>query len=110
VIDIREIDGNPQIESDSLADNLLAILRKVDNLIEVRHRIIEKIAALPSKAARNEPAKLLILSKLRGLQKIVVEEAKETMELTVEIETLEKWGLRLPDASSLEEVLSETIN
>src|SRR5262249_12372693 len=142
-------------------------------LIEVSHRIIEKIATLPSKSARNELAKLLILSKLRGLQKIVVEEAKKAMELTVEdlmdipfveeaflkgekegeekaktegkkegekechaeihsrmlegrfgpvpewarekiaaaeIETLEKWGLRLLAASGLEEVLSENIN
>jgi hypothetical protein len=97
------------------------------------------------------------LSKLRGLQKIVVEEAKKAMELTVEdlmdipfveeaflkgekegksemlsrmlegrfgplpewakakiasaeVETLENWGLRLLNASSLEEALAETIN
>ncbi len=169
VIDIREIDGKPLIESDSLADNLFAILCKVDDLIEVSHRIIEKIAALPGKAARNELAKLLVLSKLRGLQKIVVEEAKKAMELTVEdlmdipfveeaflkgekegeikgekkgekkgaaemlsymlevrfgplpewakakiasaeIETLENWGSRLFNASSLEEALAEAIN
>jgi predicted transposase YdaD len=126
-------------------------------------------AALPGKAARNELAKLMVLSKLRGLQKIVVEEAKKAMELTVEdlmdipfveeaflkgekegeekgkkegkkegqaemlshmlegrfgplpewarekiasaeIETLEKWGLRLLDASNLEEVLAENIH
>ncbi len=123
--------------------------------------IIVKIATLPSKAARNELAKLMVLSKLRGLQNIVVEEAKKVMELTVddlmdipfveeaflkaekegkkeglvemlsrmlecrfgplpewakekiasaEIETLEKWGLRLLEASSLEEVLTDTIN
>lgn len=109
------------------------------------------------------------MSKLRGLQKIVVEEAKKIMELTVEdlmdipfveeaflkgekegeikgekkgekkgaaemlsrmlevrfgplpewakakiasaeIGTLENWGLRLLNASSLEEALAETIN
>lgn len=169
VIDIREIDGQPLIESDSLADNLFAILCKVDDLIEVSHRIIEKIATLPGKAARNELAKLLVLSKLRGLQKIVVEEVKKAMELSVEdlmdipfveeaflkgekegeekgkekgkkegmeemlsrmlevrfgplpewakakiasaeIGTLENWGLRLLNASSLEEALAETIN
>jgi hypothetical protein len=42
VIDIREIDGQQLIESDSLADNLFAILCKVDDLIEVSHRIIDK--------------------------------------------------------------------
>jgi len=169
VIDIREIDGQPLIESDSLADNLFAILCKVDDLIEVSQRIIEKIAVIPRKTALNELAKLLVLSKLRGLQKIVVEEAKKVMELTVEdlmdipfveeaflkgekegeekgkekgkkegmeemlsrmlevrfgplpewakekiasaeIETLENWGLRLLNASSLEEALAETIN
>ena len=35
--------------------------------------------------------------------------AKEKI-ASAEIETLEKWGLRLPDASNLEEVLAETIN
>jgi hypothetical protein len=113
----------------------------------------------------SDSAKLLVLSKLRGLQKIVVEEAKKVMELSVEelmdipfveeaflkgekegeekgkkegqaemlshmlegrfgplpewakekiasaeIETLEKWGLRLLNASNLEEVLAENIN
>ena len=106
LIDIREIDGKPLIESDSLADNLLAILCKVDNLIEVSHRIIEKIATLPGKAARNELAKLMVLSKLRGLQKIVVEEAKKAMELTVE----DLMDIPSLDASSLEEVLADTIN
>lgn len=83
-IDIREFDGEPLIESDSLADNLIAILCRVDDIREASQRILEKLSQLPGKEAKDAVAKLLILSKLRKSQNIVAEEVKRIMELTRE--------------------------
>jgi predicted transposase YdaD len=83
-IDIREFDGEPLIESDSPADNLIAILCRVDDIREASQRILEKLSQLPGKEAKDAVAKLLVLSKLRKSQNIVAEEVKRIMQLTRE--------------------------
>lgn len=84
VIDIREIDGEPLIESDSPADNLIAILCRVDDVREASRRVLKKLIRLPGKQARDAVTKLLILSRLRRSEKIVTEEVKQAMQLTRE--------------------------
>ncbi|MGH9834522.1 MAG: hypothetical protein ACREBD_18820 [Blastocatellia bacterium] len=83
-IDIREFDSEPLIESNSPADNLIAILCRVDDIREASQRILEKLAQLPGKEAKDAVTKLLVLSKLRKSQKIVAEEVKRIMQLTRE--------------------------
>jgi predicted transposase YdaD len=84
VIDIRELDGEPLIESDSPADNLIAILCRVDDVREASRRVLKKLLQLPGKQARDAVTKLLILSRLRKSEKIVSEEVKQAMQLTRE--------------------------
>jgi predicted transposase YdaD len=76
VIYIRELDGRPLLDSDSVADNLSAILCDIDDVITASRRIIEKLLALPEKQAIDEALKLIILSTLRGAEKIVFKEVK----------------------------------
>lgn len=82
VIDIRELDARQLLESDSVGDNLLAILCKVDDIHQVSRRILKRLATLPGKQAQDALAKLLILSKLRRAQKIIIEEAKKMITFT----------------------------
>ncbi|NOT64414.1 MAG: Rpn family recombination-promoting nuclease/putative transposase, partial [Acidobacteria bacterium] len=84
VIYLRELDGRPLLDSDSIADNLLAILCDIDDVITASRRIIEKLLALPEKQAIDEALKLIILSKLRGAEKIVTEEVNKRMKITRE--------------------------
>jgi hypothetical protein len=72
------------INSDSPADNLIAILCRVDDIREASQRILEKLSQLTRKEAKDAVAKLLVLSKLRKSQNIVAEEVKRIMELTRE--------------------------
>ncbi len=84
VIYIRELDGRPLLDSDSIADNLIAILCDIDDVITASRHIIEKLLTLPEKQAIDEALKLIILSKLRGAEKIVTEEVNKRMKITRE--------------------------
>lgn len=84
VIDIRELDSRPLLASDSLSDNLIAILCNVADVRVASRRILKKLATLPSKQAKDAVVKLTILSKLRRAEKIVIEEVRKTMPLTRE--------------------------
>lgn len=84
VIDIRALDSQPLLASDSLSDNLIAILCNVADVRAASRRILKKLATLPSKQAKDAVVKLTILSKLRRAEKIVIEEVRKTMPLTRE--------------------------
>jgi len=84
VIDARTLDSRPLLASDSISDNLLAILCDVTDVRAVSRRILKKLTALPSKQAKDAVVKLTILSKLRRAEKIVIEEVRKTMPLTRE--------------------------
>jgi predicted transposase YdaD len=154
IIDIRELDGEPLLASESLEDNLIAILCRVDEVKVAIHKIIAKIAQLTGKQRADALIKLLILAGLRDCQGLVKEEAKEmsiTMDIeqnaflkevfeegeqkgelkgestllrrqlerkfgalpawaeekigVADVESLERWGLQLLEAGSLEEAL-----
>ena len=91
VVDIRQLNAEPLLESDELSDNLLAILCNVKDVRAVSRRILQKLGALPMKQARDAAFKLTILSKLRRAEKIVLKEV-ETM-ITITREDLREWPM-----------------
>ena len=74
VVDLREMDPAPLLDSPSLEDNLVAILCRLEEPRGAVRRILARLKPLPPKAARDALAKLMILSKLRGLWALVNEE------------------------------------
>jgi predicted transposase YdaD len=85
IIDIRELDGAPLLASETLEDNLIAILCRVDEIKVAIKQIMAKIAQLTGKQRGDALIKLLILAGLRDYQQLVKEEAKE-MSITLDIE------------------------
>jgi hypothetical protein len=76
VIDIREFEAALLLASESVADNLLALLcHNGDNRATVQ-KILRRFARLPEKECLDRIAQLLILSDLRKLQVTVKEEVK----------------------------------
>ena len=84
VIDIRQLNAEPLLESDQLSDNLLAILCNVKDVRAVSRRILQKLRALPMKQAKDAAFKLTILSKLRRAEKIVLKEVNAMFTITRE--------------------------
>ena len=85
VVDIRELEGEPLLASNSVEDNLLAVLCRLPDSREAVRRIVRRIAALPPVERQDAVAKLLILSGLRGLNQVVREEVQD-MPITFDIE------------------------
>lgn len=81
VIDIRDIDCRHLMASPVLEENILAILCRMDNQMEMIREILYRISALSDKARADALAKLFILSRLRNLETVVKTEA-EDMALT----------------------------
>ncbi|KAF0214617.1 MAG: hypothetical protein FD167_5252 [bacterium] len=84
LIDIRQFSAKAMLESKSLADNLLAVLCKVDNIAETIHQILAKIIVLPKTARTKALTQLLILSGLRGWKILTLQEVK-SMSLSFDI-------------------------
>lgn len=76
VIDIREFDAASLLASDSLADNLLALLCHNGAKRATVRKILQRIAGLPEKERLDRVTQLLILSDLRKLEVTVKEEVK----------------------------------
>jgi hypothetical protein len=77
VIDIREFEAAPLLASESVADNLLALLcHNGDNRTTVR-KILRRIARLPEKECLDRVAQLLILSDLRSYRSLLKRRSKE---------------------------------
>ncbi len=84
VIDIRALDSRPLLDSESVSDNLLAILCDIDDILIASRRILQRLRALPERQSKDAALKLIILSKLRNAEKIVTEEVRKTMTITRE--------------------------
>ena len=76
VVDIRDLDGEAMLESNSTSDNILALLTGIkDSMMAVR-RIMGKIARLGPGKREDSLRKLLILCGLRGLERLYEREHK----------------------------------
>ena len=76
VIDLGELDGRPLVESDSLEDNLLAVLCRREDARAAVRRVVSRLASLPRRAAADAISQLMILCRLRGLPGLLMEERK----------------------------------
>jgi hypothetical protein len=73
-IDIRTLDGAALLTSPSLEDNLLALLRRLQNPRVAVQRLLTRIASLVGTARADALAKLVILAGLRRLHPLIREE------------------------------------
>ena len=86
LIDIKQLDCTSLLDSDSLSDNLLALLGKVQDKAQAVQRIMRKIAQLPRAKRADMLEKLSILAGLRPteLPKLIQQEAD--MPITIDLE------------------------
>jgi hypothetical protein len=152
IVDIRELDSGPLIESRHLEDNVIAVLARLSGGVSTVRRILERIAENDRALRAEAVAELMILASLRSLGTTVRREiermpilndimdhevfgpllrqgraegereivlaligkrfgpvpawARERIE-TLSAQELEQMALRLLDAASLKELLSE---
>lgn len=86
VIDIREFEATVLLESDSVADNLLALLCHNGARRSTIRRILQCIAGLPEKQRLDRLQQLLILSGLREAQvTVTIHEEAEKMPITLDL-------------------------
>lgn len=78
LIDIRQLDGQALLASRSLEDNLLALLCRTADPQQTVRRIFSKLDRLPAKMRRDRLTQMLMLSSLRNLTDLILEEV-ETM-------------------------------
>jgi hypothetical protein len=76
LIDIRDLDGEPLLQSEAPEDNLIALLCRLQDQRRAVRTVLEKFEKLPDKARADARVKLDILSQLRGLADIILTEAK----------------------------------
>lgn len=86
-IDIRDIDCTPLTESDSLSDNLLALLGRLQNKREVMQQILRKMTQLEKNQRADMLEKLVILSGLRPAEipQLIAQELNE-MPITIDLD------------------------
>jgi predicted transposase YdaD len=83
-IDIRTLDGETLLASPALEDNLLALLCRLANPRQAIRRLLARIAAVAGTARDDAIAQLLVLSGLRRLHPLVIEETR-TMPILINI-------------------------
>ena len=76
MLDIREADSEALLTSESISENLLAILARTSDKVGTVRRIIEKICGLAEHRREDALRKFLILSGMRGLAGLVEQESK----------------------------------
>jgi len=74
IVDIRDLDGEPLLESGSLADNIIAVLARFSDQLGAVRRILEKISKEEPASRANALAELMVLAQLRQLSGIIREE------------------------------------
>lgn len=85
LIDSRQLEGRLLLESDSLADNILAILCRLDNYDFTIKNILNKIKELDDNARKDMLLILANLASLRNLNPILEqEEQRMSIELSIE--------------------------
>ncbi|MEO5332674.1 MAG: DUF4351 domain-containing protein [Magnetococcus sp. YQC-5] len=89
--DIRDIDCCVLLASPCLEENLLAVLCKMEQERETIREIMTRIAVLPPKERADALEKLVILSGLRKLETVIMEEVKE---MAISIDVMENAFLR----------------
>jgi predicted transposase YdaD len=77
VTDVRDLNGERLLESDAFGDNVIAILTRWDDSREAVRRIVAKLAVLPLPERDEAMKQLLILSGLRGLEEVVMQETSK---------------------------------
>lgn len=91
LVDIRDLPPEPLLDSERMGDAVLAVLCRMENERETVIRILSRIAALPRAERPRWVSRLMLLSGLRRLEKLVVEEAKS---MPVVIDPMENSVLR----------------
>src|ERR1022692_4110719 len=97
LIDIRTLDGERLLESQEVGDNVIAILARLRDHKEAVHRIVERIAGLPTAERETALAQLMILAGLRHLSRTVEQEARK-MPIDVDIREHEVLGPMFKEA------------
>jgi predicted transposase YdaD len=82
IVDIRDLDGVPLLDSDSLDENIFSILARLPDRRMAVRRILEKIAASDSGRRAAAVTEFAILAGLRSLGSFVEEESRKMPILT----------------------------
>jgi hypothetical protein len=85
MIDIREFSGAELLASESLPDNLLAVLTSDVDQRQAIRQILAKLKKVPSKQRGDHLTQLLIISGMRRLELVVIEEARSVMPIVVDL-------------------------
>ncbi len=83
VIDIRDIDGEPLLESPAIEDNILALLCRLNDEREAVRALLAKIGQLNANARADALEKVVILAGLRNLKPLIEQEIHQ-MPITVD--------------------------
>jgi len=86
LVDIRDLDGEALLESDSTSDNILALLAGIQNKVAAIRRILGKIARLQPGKREDALRKLLLVSGMRGVGRLFHQERKK---MPVDMDILE---------------------
>lgn len=86
LINIKELDCTALLESDSLSDNLLALLGKLQDKTEAFKNVIKKIAKLPQNKRADMLEKLAILVSLRPKELPLLLREEKYMPISVDLE------------------------
>jgi len=86
LVDIKQLDCTTLLESNSLSDNLLALLGKLQNKAQAIQRIMHKIAQLPKMKRADMLEKLSILAGLRPTELPPLIRQEATMPITLDLE------------------------
>jgi predicted transposase YdaD len=84
IMDIRELDSEPLLESASLDDNILSVLTRGGGEVAAIRRILDRIAAAEPSRRKDAITELTILAGLRSLGHVIKEET-ERMPITTDI-------------------------
>ena len=84
VVDIRSIDGRKLLKSRHLSDNVIGIFGCLRDNRKALRRIFDVVSGLPNLQRRDIERQLLVLSGLRGMEDLVIEEAKKNMPITAD--------------------------
>jgi hypothetical protein len=85
MIDVSQISGVDLLASESLSDNLLAILTSDIDQQQAIRRILEKLKDVPAKQRGDHLTQLLIISGMRRLEPLVKEEARSVMPIVLDL-------------------------
>ena len=77
VVDLRELNGEPFLESHAVGDQILALLMRLKNRKGAIRRILATIATLDASASEDALGQLMVICGLRGIETEVEEEIRK---------------------------------